>query len=280
MRLVTARDLGIALVSTAAAFAAFTYGAAASAQYGQPPPPGYGQPPPPGYGQPPPPGYGQPPPPGYGQPQPYYNPPPPPPPRKDSDFEFPGFAVRIDPLNWLLGGRLGIELEVQLWDFITFETVPMFVTESEPILFNLSNHEDTLSQHSDGLGALAGATLGVGFWLEGEPFEGYVLRAELTNYAFSYHSDDDAGPIDSADHVERHFYGMIGSFNRWGVFHMGGVLGIGTELNRESRCPPGLNCDSEEFIILIDREGNAANLQSWSYPIELTVRFSLGLAFD
>jgi hypothetical protein len=288
MSLVTVRDFGIALVSTAAALAVFSYGTAAGAQYGQPPPPGYGQPPPPGYGQPPPPGYGQPPPgygqappPGYGQ-QPYYNqPPPPPPPRDDGDFEIPAFAVRIDPLNWLLGGRLGIELEVQIWEFITFETVPMFVTESEPVLFNLSGHEDTISQHSKGLGALAGATLGVGFWLEGEPFEGYVLRAELTNYSFQYRATDDTGEFDNASHVERHFYGMFGSFSRWGPFHLGGTLGIGAELNKESRCPSGLTCDPDEFVIRYGRApGETTNLHSWSYPIELTFRLSLGFAFD
>ena len=142
MSLTKTRDFGIALFASAAALGLLSSGTTAHAQYGQqPPPPGYGQPPPPGYGQPPPPGYGQPPPPGYGQP---------PPPATttlaaasassacdDGEFEMPGFAVRVDPLNWLIGGRLGFELEVQLWEFITFETIPMFVTESEPVAFNL-----------------------------------------------------------------------------------------------------------------------------------------------
>jgi hypothetical protein len=156
----------------------------------------------------------------------------------------------------------------------------MFVTESEPVLFNLSSHEDTVSQHSEGLGALSGATLGIGFWLEGEPFEGYVLRAELTNYSVSYRASDDAGEFDRVDYVERNFYGMFGSFNRWGPFHLGFTFGLGAALNKETRCPAGLTCDEDELVILIDREGNTANLHSWSYPIEIVTRLSLGFAID
>ena len=167
---------------------------------GQPPPPGYGQPPPPGYGQPPPPGYGQPPPPGYGQPPPpgYYQAPPPPPPQKaDEGFGIPAFAIRIDPLNWIIYGRLGFELEVQIWDFLTFETVPMFVVNTEPPAFNLRGREDTISQHSNGVGALAGATLGLGFWLEGDDLEGTVLKAFFTNYSFTYEAADATGVFDT-----------------------------------------------------------------------------------
>ncbi len=277
------RGFKLALFASAAALGLLSLSANAHAQYGQPPPPGYGQPPPPGYGQPPPPGYGQPPPPGYGQPQPgYYPGPPPPPPRRDDDeFEIPGFAVRVDPLNWLIGGRLGFELEVQLWEFITFETIPMFITESEPVAFNLSGREDTVSQHSEGLGALSGATLGVGFWLEGEPFEGYVLRAELSNYAISYQSDDDQGPIDPGfTHVERHFIGRFGSYSRWGFFTLGGELGLGVELNKETRCPAGIQCEDNEMVLLIDRNNNAADINGPLHPVILTFSLSLGFIID
>jgi hypothetical protein len=290
MSLVIARGSKVALFASAAALGLLSLSANAHAQYGQPPPPGYGQPPPPGYGQPPPPGYGQPPPPGYGQPPPpgYGQPPPyynqPPPPRDDDEFEIPGFSVRIDPLNWLLAGRLGFELEVQLWEFITVETIPVFVTESTPVFMNLRNHEDTLSQHSDGLGALAGASLGLGFWLEGDPFEGTVLRAAITNYGLSYHSDDDQGTIDGpVDHVERHFYGFIGSYNRWGPFTLGGGLSLGVELNDETRCPPGIadaDCDEDELLIKIDRDNGVANLNSWLHPVQLNFSLSLGFIID
>jgi len=285
MSLLITRDLGVALFASAAALGLLSLSTNAHAQYGQPPPPGYGQPPPPGYGQPPPPGYGQPPPPGYGQPPPgYYNqgppPPPPSPPRDDGEFEMPGFAVRVDPLNWLVNGRLGFELEVQLWEFITFETIPMFVTESEPVALNLSGREDTVSQHSDGLGALAGATLGVGFWLEGEPFEGYVLHAQLSNYALSYRASDDAGEFDRVDHVERVFLGRFGSYNRWGPFTLGGEIGLGVELNKETRCPAGVQCDEDEMVILIDRAGNAADLNGPLHPVQLTFSLALGFIID
>jgi len=272
-----------------AALSTLVLAAPASAQYGQPPPPGYGQPPPGGYGQPPPGGgYGQPPP-GYGQPPPGggygYGPPPPPPPRRDdSEFEFPGFAVRVDPLNWIIGGRLGFELEVELWEFITFETVPMFVVNSEPPAFNLRGREDTISQHSDGLGALAGATLGVGFWLEGEPFEGYVLKALLTNYAFEYRGTDDAGLFDSVSHVERRFYGFFGSYNRWGFFTLGGGIGLGVELNEESRCAPnsGVACDEDELQIKLGRQNGsgAVDLNGPLHPVDLIARISLGIVID
>ena len=285
MSLAILRDPKVALFASAAALGLLSVSANAHAQYGQPPPPGYGQPPPPGYGQPPPPGYGQPPPPGYGQPQPYYNqPPPPPPPRGgDDEFEIPGFAVRIDPLNWLIGGRLGFELEVQIWEIITFETVPTFVTESEPVAFNLRGREDTVTQHSDGLGALAGASLGVGFWLEGEPFEGYVLRAVLTNYAYTYRATDDLGEFDNVSHVDRYFLGKFGSYSRWGFFTLGGEIGLGVELNKETRCPPGIapsSCDEDELPILIDQQQGTANLNSPLHPVQLTFSLSLGFIID
>jgi hypothetical protein len=268
-----------------AAFTTLVLPALANAQYGQPPPPGYGQPPPGGYGQPPPgggygqppPGYGQPPPPGYG-----YGPPPPPPPRDDSEFEFPGFAVRVDPLNWIIGGRLAFEIEVGIWEIITFETVPMFVVNSEPPAFNLRGREDTISQHSDGLGALAGATLGVGFWLEGEPFEGYVLKAFLTNYGFEYRATDDIGEFDKVSHVERRFYGFFGSYNRWGFFTLGGGIGLGVELNEETRCAPntGAQCDEDELQIKLERTNSAVDLNTPLHPVDLMFRLSLGIVID
>jgi hypothetical protein len=33
--------------------------------------------------------------------------------------KFPDFSVRVDPLNWLLLGRLGFELEVELLELLT-----------------------------------------------------------------------------------------------------------------------------------------------------------------
>ncbi len=271
----------------------------AAAQYGQPPPPGYGQPPPPGYGQPPPPGQGQPPPPGYGQQgygqQPGYGgyndpyAPPPPPPRREDDgeFEMPAFSVRVDPLTWLIEGRLGFELEVEVWEFISFELVPVFVVNEEPPTFNFVGREDTVTQHSNGIGAMSGASFGVGFWLDGEPFEGNVLRVVLTNYGYEYRAEDGSGEIDSLEHTERHLYGMIGSHYKWGFFTLAFAFGLGVELNQQERCfddstgaVKTSGCDGEMHL-KVDRASppTIMDFNGFLHPVQLTGRISLGVVF-
>jgi hypothetical protein len=277
----------------------------------QPPPPGYGQqpqpgyaqqqPPPPGYGQqqPPPPGYGQPPPPGYGQPTysqppPNYNEPPPPPPKK-SDVEFPGFSVRIDPLNWLLWGRLGFELEVGIpaVDFLSIEVIPVFVMAEEPIMLDLRRVEERFTQHSDGLGAMSGASIGAGFWLEGEQWEGTVLRVSLTNYGYTFRTSDDQGTIDETSHTERELMFSIGSHNKWSFFTIAGRFGIGYELNQERRCfvrgePFHATEDCTENVreLSIERDltlPNArepADLNGFLFPVSLNFGLSLGVVID
>ena len=269
----------------------------------QPPPPGYGQqqqPPPPGYGQqqqPPPPGYGQPPPPGYGQqPSPTYYEPPPPPAKDDEGVEFPGFSVRVDPLNWLLWGRLGFELEVGIpaVDFMSFEVIPVFVVAEEPIYLDFRGVEQRITQHSDGVGAMSGASFGLGFWLEGEQWEGTVLRVALTNYGYTFKSSDDAGPIDEASHTERELTFSIGSHSKWSFFTIAGRFGLGYELNQERRCfvegqPFTATEDCDEKVnhlsIVRDRTGlrfdeEVYNLYDFLYPVSLNFGLSLGIVFD
>ena len=108
----------------------------------------------------------------------------------------PGFSIRVDPFNWLLEGRLGLELEVVAWKFISVELVPVFVANTEPPSFNFSGRDDPISQHSNGIGPISGASLGAGFWLSGTPLQGYVLRALLTNYGYTYEAKDGAGVFD------------------------------------------------------------------------------------
>ena len=265
--------------------------------YQQPPPPGYQQPPPPGYQQPPPPGYQQPPPPGYQQPPPPgygygYNPPPPPPPKKpeDSGFKMPDLSVRVDPFNLLIDGRLGIELESSVWKFISVELVPVFVVNGTPPTFNYFNgRKDQLSQHSNGLGALAGTSIDAGFWLNGKPFKGYVLRLIFTNYGYTYKTSDDAGTIDQVSHTERRLYGFFGSHAKWGFFTIAGGIGLGVELNKQKRCFPSTatspadatsNCDQKGLDIALDRNLNEiANLNGALYPVDIMARFSLGVVF-
>src|SRR6187399_2162947 len=112
--------------------------------------------------------------------------PPPPPQRREPEEEssFPDFSLRADPIHWLLGGRLPLEIEVQplkALRFLTVQVVPIFVTWSSPPALNLQGREDNLTQHSNGWGPVSGASFGLGFWLGGKPFQGYVLRAAYTN---------------------------------------------------------------------------------------------------
>jgi hypothetical protein len=197
--------------------------------------------------------------------------------------------VRVDPLTWLLEGRLGFELEVGLWKFISLELVPVFITNESPPTMNLRTVDEKVTQESDGLGALAGSSFGLGFWLGGEPFEGYALRAIVTNYGVSYKSMSGDTKIDQVDHVERHFYGALSSYSRWGAFTLGGTLGIGTELNNETRCfnrtttgatETTSGCDGELQLKLDPNANNVVNLNTWSHPIQIMIRFSLGVTID
>lgn len=313
MKAVVRAAVGIAAAATVVAAAASA--AAQQPGYGQPPPPGYGQPPPPGYGQPPPPGYGQPgygqPQPGYGQPQPgygqpppgqyqqqpgygrpqggYYGPPPPPP-KKKSKSRIPDWSVRVDPLNWLLEGRLGFELEMEIPGVpISGEVVPVFVVNNEPPTLNLGGVPDNVSQHSNGLGALSGASIGLGFWLSGKVLEGYVLRAIFTNYGYEYRAEDGLGRFDEATRTERQFIGMLGSHSRWGPITLATGIGLGVELNEQQRCiqqdasVTNSGCDGELQMLATrpDANGNfeIIDLNEAFHPVVLTGRISLGVVF-
>lgn len=198
----------------------------------------------------------------------------------------PGFAVRTDVLSALLGGRLGLELEVQLYQFITFEMVPEFIVWQRPPLLNLGRGSN-LTQHSTGIGALSGSSFGLGFWFNGKPFEGYFLKALFSTNGYRYESDDDQGFIDSVNHTERWLYVQLGSYSRWGPFVLGGAIGIGVELNRDERCFDNTtgkvltsNCDGE-LDVKVNRQGDYVNVHPWTYPIVLTFRvLSLGFVFD
>jgi hypothetical protein len=223
---------------------------------------------------------------GYGG---VYEPPPPPPPKEPS--KAPAFAVRVDPLNALLAGRMGLELEVQVWKFITIESVPTFVVWQEPPSFNFVGRDTNLRQESHGIGALSGVSIGPSFWLEGKPFRGYVLRAVLTNYSYRYVAYDPAtgAEIDAAAHVERVLGGFFGSYSKIGIFTIGGGIGLGVELNRERRCfddrwQPTSNCPKEEFLIALSPPNSygfaVASPNGGLYPVYLEGRLSLGFVFE
>jgi hypothetical protein len=218
-----------------------------------------------------------------------YEPPPPAP--EPEPAKIPAFSVRVDPLNALIAGRFGLELEVQLWKFITIESVPTFVVWQEPPSFNFTGRDTNLRQQSKGIGALSGISIGPSFWLEGKPFRGYVLRAILTNYSYRYVAYDAATgtEIDSAPHVERVLEGFFGSYSKIGIFTIGGGIGLGLELNRERRCfdvnsRPTSNCPKEEFLIALEPPNNygfaVASPNGPLYPVYLEGRISLGFVFE
>lgn len=203
----------------------------------------------------------------------------------------PPLSVRIDPFNWLLQGRLGFEIEAGLLDFMSFELVPVFVVNEQPPMINFRGLDSELTQHSNGVGSMSGASFGLGFWLEGKPFEGNVLRVILTNYGYEYRTNDDAGEIDKAKHTERHLYGFFGSHHRWGFFTISAGIGLGVELNKEERCypdPPATpktdatssGCDGQLLISLDRNTSTLADLNGGLHPVYLMGRFSLGIVID
>jgi hypothetical protein len=193
--------------------------------------------------------------------------------------------VRLDPLRWLLYGEVGLEAEVELWEFLSLELVPLFVVNDQPPAFN--DFDGKLSQHSNGLGALAGTSVGLGFWLDGKAMQGSVIRVIFANYGYTFRSEDDEGLIDEVSHTDRHLFAFFGSYRRWGFFTLGGGIGIGVELNEQRRCftEPDVasatsDCDNEELQIALDREvREVASRSSPVEPIQLLGRISLGVVF-
>lgn len=204
------------------------------------------------------------------------------------------FSVRIDPLNWLLLGHLGIELEMGLWKFISVELIPIFVTSTEPLLLNYSRFDNTLTAHSRGIGPISGASLGAGVWLMGEPFSGYVIRLNFTNYAYTYQAADGGGTFDKVEVTERRIALFFGSHSRFGPFTIAGGFGLGLELNQNERC--GLarasssgdafritgrtsDCEGKQLIALNRNLSETADLNGPLHPVYFEARFSFGVVF-
>jgi hypothetical protein len=230
--------------------------------------------------------------PGYGYSQPNYRDPEPPPPpeRPDDGFKRPEISIRVDPLNMLFESRLGLELETQVWQFISFEIVPVFVISSKsPTLNYFGSFDQTLRQHSNGLGSMSGALFDAAFWFGGKPFRGYGLRVGLSDYSYKYDTSDDAGPIDSATLTDRQFVVMLAEHDRWGAFTLAGGIGVGYELNKQNRCWNAAlgagggyqtDCRNDQYVIATDHlHQTFVDLHSPLYPFDLLVRFSLGVVF-
>ena len=204
------------------------------------------------------------------------------------------FSVRIDPLNWLLLGRLGIELEMGLWKFISIELIPIFVTSTEPLLLNYSRFDNTLTAESRGIGPISGASLGAGVWLMGEPFSGYVIRLNFTNYAYTYNAADGGGTFDRVEVTERRIALFFGSHSRFGPFTIAGGFGLGLELNQNERCAlertstgddairitgRTSNCEGRQLIALNRNLSETADLNGPLHPVYFEARFSFGVVF-
>ena len=174
---------------------------------------------------------------------------------------------------------------------MSFELTPVFVVNEQPPAINFRGLDEELTQHSNGIGSMSGASFGAGFWLEGKPFEGHVLRVILTNYGYEYRTADDAGDIDAVEHTERHLYGYFGSHSRWGFFTISAGIGLGVELNKEERCypdPPATpktdaktsGCDGQLHIAIDRNTSTVADLNGGLHPVYLMGRFSLGIVID
>ncbi|HKU43353.1 MAG TPA: hypothetical protein VJR89_34565 [Polyangiales bacterium] len=204
------------------------------------------------------------------------------------------FSIRLDPLNWILLGRLGVELEMGLWKFLSVELIPMFVVADRPILLNYSRLDDTVVQVSRGIGPIAGASLGVGVWLMGEPFSGYVIRLNFSNYAYTYTAADSDGEFDRVEFTERRLSLFFGSHSRFGPFTFGGGFGLGLELHQSERC--GLDvedddvddfrlsartdhCKGKQEIALNRDLTEQADLNGPLHPVYFEARFSIGVIF-
>jgi hypothetical protein len=191
-------------------------------------------------------------------------------------------------------GQIGVELEVGVLSWLSVETVPMFVADETPPWLNFGGGNSRIYQHSNGWGALAGASLGVNFWPT-RLFKGYVIRVGLVDHALDYETKDATGrQIDEVSHTKRELYALLGSMSRLGPFTIGGGIGLGYDLNKETRCytptrsgffdrssfSPG-DCDEIDIGVPTGSgsEGIAA-VTPFTYPWEILARFSLGVTID
>jgi hypothetical protein len=207
-------------------------------------------------------------------------------------------SLRVDPLNWIIRGRLGFELEVGIVKWMSVETVPVFVTTESPPWLNLNTDAVKIRQSSEGLGPLAGASLGVNFWLNGKAMkQGYALSTGITNYTLRYESrNSEDAVVDHVEHTERNLYFMFGSLSRWGAFAIAGGLGFGYDVNNETRCfgSGALSAADAEIggdcgAINLALQNGSTNgripfvstaVTDFIYPWSLLARFSLGVVID
>jgi hypothetical protein len=130
--------------------------------------------------------------------------------------------------------------------------------------------------------------------LFGEPFSGYVIRLNFTNYAYTYRAADGGGTFDKVEFTERRLALFFGSHSRFGPFTIAGGFGLGLELNQTERC--GLarasssgdefrvtgrsdHCEGRQQIALNRTLTETADLNGPLHPVYFEARFSFGVVF-
>jgi hypothetical protein len=153
--------------------------------------------------------------------------------------------------------------------------------------------------------------LGAGFWLDGDSFNGTVLRAGLNAYSIEYRSEAQqdfaatgereavttGSVIDRATVKQRRLSFLIGSHRTWSYFTLAVAFGLEYELNKDRRCivPQGniyeVSTSSDDcrhpddFELarspLGDRSApDTVGLFGDLHPFYIVGRISLGVVFD
>ena len=227
-----------------------------------------------------------------------FRPPPRPRPEREpsgrSALVLPAFSLRADPLEILVEGQLGLQFEVRIAQGLSLEFVPIFLLSSTPLAWDLlafNFRNDRVSQHSNGIGPLAGAAIGVGIWFGGRPFHGPVLRLQLTNYGIEYQSKLGDTVIDSAVFTERRLGLSFGRAYRLGPIIFELSAGLRYELNGAERCDlmrqgggfraSDSDCDGT-FLIATQSGGGggAVELFRGMGPFALTGRLAIGFVIE
>src|SRR5690606_10125758 len=175
--------------------------------------------------------------PGYAQPAPGYAQPAPAP--AAPERLIPPSSVRLDMWSLILQGRLALELETAPLDWLSIEMVPIFVLAAQPIGSRLLfDKYDQIYQGAAGVGPLAGASLGVAFWLDGKPLRGTAVRTGLTFYGFEYEARDTDGEtrLDRVVDNQRRLTLLLADSRRWGHFTLSTAFGVEYELTDQRRC--------------------------------------------
>lgn len=178
---------------------------------------------------------------------------------------------------------MAVELESELYKFVSLELVPVFVTSESPPMLNYSTYQkSSLTQASNGWGPLSGVAIDTGFWFGGKPLKGTVLRVGFTNYAYTYSSKAPAN--DTVSHTNRQLFVLVGQHSNLGVFTLSYGIGLAYELNQQNRCfdrfgDATSTCPKDQLLIKLDEQGTVADLTSYLYPFDFLARFSVGVVF-